>query len=534
MPTCPECRVRYPDGVKTCPSDGSALVPDALLSGDPALSPGERAGEYEVEAVIGRGGFGTVYKAIHPVIEKPAAVKVLERQYSSNPDMLARFISEARAVNRIGHKNIVDIFSFGVLPDGRHYYVMELLEGVVLDSYLHDHGQLPVEEALPILRAVARAVDAAHGAGIAHRDLKPANIFLTFDEDGHPFPKLLDFGIAKLFASPSGADGQPRTQTGSPIGTPYYMSPEQVRGEGVDQRTDVYSFGVMAHEMLTGRLPFSDSSHVEAMMKHLTQPPPRMSEHSASLSSGLDAPVLAMLEKEPARRPASLGAAYRALALAAREAGYAVDVPAETDVPRSTGSKPSSRGHRGVGFGDAPTVADTAPDASTLAAQTLPTQRPRKRLVLGALGGAVALAAVALFWTTRPAKETSPSEDGAEAIAQRGASANATESAVPTPEPSQEQRAEAPDSKEVEVTVQSQPAHVEVFVGDKPLGVAPGPIHLPRSDQPVKLTLKAPGHRPQDVEFVPSKGGVISVILSRAPAQKKTAPASGSTGELEF
>src|SRR5262249_29514066 len=153
---------------------------------------------------LGEGGFGAVYKAVHPLIGKTAAVKILNRQYSSNPQMVSRFIAEARAVNQIRHKNIIDIFSFGVLADGRQYFVMELLEGMPFDRYIDTHGRLAPEVALPILRQVARALDAAHAQQIVHRDLKPENIYLTFDEDGGVHPKLLDFGIAKLTTDASG------------------------------------------------------------------------------------------------------------------------------------------------------------------------------------------------------------------------------------------------------------------------------------------------------------------------------------------
>jgi serine/threonine-protein kinase len=277
MPTCPVCRKNYPDDVRRCPDDGADLLPESAIAGlDQDLAPGTMVGEYRCEAVIGRGGFGTVYRAVHPVIGKTAAVKVLSRAYSSHPEMVGRFVAEARAVNQIGHKNIVDIFSFGALSDGRQYYVMELLEGRPLDRVLDDRGSFTILDAMPILRSVARAVDAAHAAGIVHRDLKPANIFLSFDEDGAPLPKLLDFGIAKLFGDARGDDSV-RTQTGAPMGTAYYMSPEQCRGGDVDRRTDVYAFGVMIYEMLAGQLPFYDPSHIEVMMMHLSRVPPRLS-----------------------------------------------------------------------------------------------------------------------------------------------------------------------------------------------------------------------------------------------------------------
>jgi len=160
MATCPTCHVRQPNEALVCPHDGAALLPDeAFSSADRPLEAGQMVGEYRVEGKLGEGGFGEVYGAVHPLIGKTVAIKVLNRQCSSNPEMVARFIAEARAVNQIRHRNIIDIFSFGALPDGRHYYVMELLEGEPFDAYLGRNGRLSPEAALPILRMVARALD---------------------------------------------------------------------------------------------------------------------------------------------------------------------------------------------------------------------------------------------------------------------------------------------------------------------------------------------------------------------------------------
>src|SRR5262249_44705593 len=160
-----------------------------------------------------------------------------------------------RAVNQIRHPRVVDVFSFGMLDDGRHYFVMDLLEGKTLHDHLRDKGRLTPQEAVGILRPLADALDAAHAAGIAHRDLKPDNVFLVVEPDGKLSPKIIDFGLAKLL-DPGEMALAHKTTSGVPIGTPKYMSPEQCRGEEVDHRTDLYSVGVIAHEMLTGSRPF--------------------------------------------------------------------------------------------------------------------------------------------------------------------------------------------------------------------------------------------------------------------------------------
>ncbi len=344
MATCPTCRTTYPDDHKVCATDGATLLPDAAFSGaDPDLAAGVQVGEYIIEGKIGEGGFGSVYRAVHPLIGKAAAIKVLNRQYSSNPQMVSRFIAEARAVNQIRNRNIIDIFSFGQLEDGRQYYVMELLDGVTFDGYLKQKGRLAPEDALPILRGIARALGAAHAAGIAHRDLKPENVFLVMEDDGNVFPKLLDFGIAKLMGE-SGLGH--KTRTGAPMGTPHYMSPEQCRGRNVDQRTDIYSFGIVVFETLTGRLPFDGEDVMDVLMKQTSAPAPRLSEVCPDLPAALDGPVLHMLEKDPANRPESLVAAVDALAAAAQGAGFDVKTsPRRQPDPLP----PGTGGARGVG-----------------------------------------------------------------------------------------------------------------------------------------------------------------------------------------
>jgi serine/threonine protein kinase len=171
-----------------------------LPTAEPELSPGELIGEYQIDGKVGQGGFGIVYKAIHPLIGKQVAIKVLARRFSADPEMVSRFVAEARAVNQIRNRYIIDIFSFGQLDDGRHYYVMELIDGEALDAVIERSGHVELVDALPILRGIAKALDAAHAKGIAHRDLKPENVLLVRGEElggrEDVWPKLLDFGIA--------------------------------------------------------------------------------------------------------------------------------------------------------------------------------------------------------------------------------------------------------------------------------------------------------------------------------------------------
>jgi serine/threonine-protein kinase len=327
MPTCPRCHVEYPPEVITCPDDGEFLEhgPPEGSAVDTDVPAGTMIGEYRVEKKIGEGGFGAVYRAEHPLIGKRAAIKVLNWEFSANPEMVSRFMAEARAVNQIRHRNIIDIFAFGKMADGRQFYIMELLDGRPLDQLLNERGRLSLSEALPILRGVARALDAAHAKGIAHRDLKPENVFVAVDDDGLPSPKLIDFGIAKLLDA--GAESSHKTRTGTPIGTSYYMSPEQCRGRKVDHRTDIYSFGIVVHLLLTGKRPFVGDSAVDIIVKQVTEAPPPMSTSCPELGTQLDAAVLWMLQKDPAKRPATTAAAVDALEAAA--AGLPIESESE-------------------------------------------------------------------------------------------------------------------------------------------------------------------------------------------------------------
>lgn len=405
MAICPACHTRYENEVTVCARDGNTLVPDEVLSsGDAELFHGQMVGEYRIAGKLGQGSFGCVYRAEHPLIGKAAAVKVLNRQYSSSPQMVARFIAEARAVNQIRHRNIIDIFSFGALDDGRQYYVMELLDGMTCDAYLAEQGRLSPSQAIPILRGVARALDAAHGAGIIHRDLKPENIFLVFDDELGIFPKLLDFGIAKLMGD-SGLPGF-KTRTGTPMGTPDYMSPEQCRGKNVDYKTDIYSFGALAYKMLTGQVPFLGEDVMDILMKHLNEKPRPLSGLWPDLPAALDAPVLAMLEKDASARPSSASEAVESLTKAANTAGLSIPAPpsAASSVP-PVQRPPSGAAVRKASsetddaFSQAKTMAMPEPSAGSISqGETLSKSPSRKLPIAVAIGLSLALGAgVALF-----------------------------------------------------------------------------------------------------------------------------------------
>jgi serine/threonine-protein kinase len=275
--------------------DTDADPPGAPRGAD--FEPGAIVGEYQVVRLLGRGGMGSVYEAVHTVIEKRVAIKVMRSELSRDEEAVARFTREAKAVNRIRHPSIVDVFGFGRTEDGRCFLVMELLEGESLGRRLHNDDAPTVAEACDILISMTHALDAAHATEIIHRDLKPDNVFLV--EGKHV--KLLDFGIAKLLTADNPVTEY--TQPGQAMGTPRYISPEQARGQLVDARTDIYSLGVMAFELLTGKLPFTGRNAMELIAQHVAETPPTPTDLAPTLPPAADTLLLQMLDKEPAKRP---------------------------------------------------------------------------------------------------------------------------------------------------------------------------------------------------------------------------------------
>jgi serine/threonine-protein kinase len=277
---------------------------------------GQTIGNYLVTQKLGEGGMGAVYLAEHPGIGKKVALKVLHSEFSSNEDVAARFFNEAKAVNNIGHPNIVDIIDYGMIQAGGGreqlvYFIMEYLSGLTLSQLIRNESPLPPERSLGIALQVADALSASHKCGIVHRDLKPDNIMLQQRGRERDFVKLLDFGIAKLT---SNAAGSRRTRTGIVMGTPAYMSPEQCDGRGmVDHRTDIYALGIVLYEMLAGRVPFIGEGYGEILVQHLTQPPIAPSQFRM-INPHVEAVVMKALEKRMELRLPDMDEMMRALA----------------------------------------------------------------------------------------------------------------------------------------------------------------------------------------------------------------------------
>jgi serine/threonine protein kinase len=328
--TCPQCHKAYDEEILRCPGDGADLGRPA---GKDELI-GRAVGSYTVTRLLGRGGMGAVYLAEHPVIGSRVAIKFLHPRFSGDRKIVERFFNEARAVNVIGHDNILKILDLDVTADGRHYFVMEFLHGQPLSDLVRAAAPLPLQVSGPILLQICEALQAAHDHGIVHRDLKPDNVHLTLHKGKKNFVKVVDFGIAKLSDESGLSTGN--TQTGTVMGTPGYMSPEQARGASarIDGRSDIYSLGCMMFQMATGNLPFKGSSFGEVLVAHLQQPPPRPREAVEGVPEAFEAVILRCLEKKQEDRFASMREVHDAIAQVMDRLDLSRDLPdADTGEP---------------------------------------------------------------------------------------------------------------------------------------------------------------------------------------------------------
>jgi serine/threonine-protein kinase len=279
---------------------------------------GERYGNYQAISLLGEGGMGAVYLAEHPGIGRRVAIKVLRADMDHDPQLLTRFLNEARAANAIRHPNIIEVLDSGTTERGASYLVMELLEGEVLSSRIRRLVRLDERNAIEIAMQTALGLSAAHAKGIIHRDLKPDNLFLIPEptDISRERVKILDFGIAKLHKM---ANDSLKTRTGTLMGTPVYMSPEQCLGtKEVDHRSDVYSLGCILFEMLASRPPFVSAGFGELLSMHLHEPPPSLRQFAPQVTPEIEQVVLLMLAKRPEARCQSMTEVHRLLAAAAQ------------------------------------------------------------------------------------------------------------------------------------------------------------------------------------------------------------------------
>jgi serine/threonine-protein kinase len=545
---------------------------------DPLI--GLTVANYRVLALIGQGGMGAVYLAHHAVLGRYAAIKVLLPDYSNNRDLVGRFFNEARATAQLRYRGFVEIFDSGTLPDGSSYLVMEYLRGVNLAAAIDWRRTLAVDETLAVLHEVATSVAFAHKHGIVHRDLKPDNIFLSVTKDESSgrntvAVKVLDFGIAKLSSTATGGAGSARTRTGSLMGTPLYMSPEQCRGAGqVDHRSDIYSLGCIAYQALAGQPPFAFDGFGEIIAAHLNRAPLPVRAHAPSVSESVDEFVAWLLAKDPAERPQNMDAVVTAIDhLRHAEAGrgetdlLALVPPAALAQEVSATSLPAGR----VVTTPMPTgglgqIYTPAPAAKSGGTRRLPTnlQYQGGPVSISTLGGAamqmgadglaggrrgsgrgrgvgiavgvlagVALTAGLMFafggigGGTRGAREVSGRDSRREPVPAPAPAAAPERAVVPTPSVETKRRApevEAPTTVAVKIVSTPAGASVVEVKSGRTLGETPFEGAFPRRDAEVALLLRKRGYHPKKLAVYLDRDANVTVTLEKHAAAAVTAP----------
>ncbi|HEU0036685.1 MAG TPA: protein kinase [Kofleriaceae bacterium] len=289
MRVCTSCKSLLKPDARACPTDGAAAELVERLPKD------TRLGAYKIDRMLGEGGMGFVYEATHEVLHRRTAIKLLRPELATEQAVVTRFLNEAKAVNLIDHQNIINVYDYGDGADGSVYFVMEFLEGETLDDLMRKRRPMAMPLLLHVFGQIAKALAAAHGKQIVHRDLKPANVYVVARENNPYFIKLLDFGIAQLRGE-GAVKGL--TLAGSIMGTPQYMSPEQITGGAVDARSDVWAMGVMLYRAATGHAPFKGDGFAELAGKILQETPVPPGTLVAGLPAALDKLVTSCLERD--------------------------------------------------------------------------------------------------------------------------------------------------------------------------------------------------------------------------------------------
>jgi eukaryotic-like serine/threonine-protein kinase len=516
------------------------------------------SGRFKITALIARGGMGRVYRAEQAPLGRICAIKVLNPNYAGehDPEFHRRFFLEASIASKLTHPNTVTIFDYGRTDDDVYYMAMEYLEGQTLHRAIRDAGHLPEERAVHVARQVCRSLREAHSLGVIHRDLKPANIFLVDHGDEPDFVKVLDFGLVKNFVD----KGEDLTQTGMFMGSPKYMAPEQIRGDRVDARTDIYALGIILYEMLTGKVPFDRPTSVNILMAHVHEQalPMRQTNPVISVSAAIEETVMRCMAKEPDKRFRSMSELLDVL-----KGGGAAAATAATDgsgaVQRS--SNPAAAGLPVAGSGgvrvEGSRVSEPPPSAY-LPGDTLGVGGPRasprssgsgsgsgsKGVLVAAVAGALAVAAVIGYVAVRPPGSAS----SASMTASAGASAAAGLATAPgapsvaaaavatlSPAPSEGMAgasagaAPGATSRVVHVTTDPDGASVKEE-GVEVCGSTPCDVLYKGDDadpaREHKLTLTQKGYR-QEVRTIKTGDSSLSVKLVALPRPSPPTPARG-------
>jgi len=379
---CPHCGAEYETGDRFCPKDGAPLKPKT--GADPMIGR-VIADRYLILARLGEGGMGRVYAAEHVKMNRQCAIKVMNPSLMNDAESTTRFAREASNAARILHPNVAAVFDFGE-SEKTVYLVMEYVDGESLSELMAREGALAPRRAIDIARQIADGLSAAHELGLIHRDLKPDNVLITRKRDGREIAKVVDFGIAKA-VSDSREDAL--TRSGLVIGTPEFMSPEQLLGDPVDARTDIYALGCILYQMLSGTKPFDAETREQMIRRRLHEAPPHVRETVPSVPKRVDTLIAHMLARSTSERLASAAEVSSSLDPALVMSGWELDSPSSVQM--------SIRSGRG-----APTVMREVADPSMQPTMVMRINRPSAgRIALGTLVGSMALFGGLFMWHQR-------------------------------------------------------------------------------------------------------------------------------------
>jgi serine/threonine protein kinase len=488
-------------------------------------------GKYRIRYLVGEGGMGAVYEAEHANLHVPVAIKVLHPTEAEDPQMIARFEAEARSAAGIRHRNIVEVTDFGLTPDRRPFFVMELLSGESLAERLDRRHKLGEREVVEIGDQILSGLGSAHRKGVVHRDLKPENIFLSRDDDSRESVKILDFGIAKILAgtrSETVRDDGDRlvTRQGIALGTPGYMAPEAVSGHAeIDARADIFSVGVLLYECLCGRRPFDGATPHDILVATVSNPVPRPTAVNPEISEPMERMILIALAKNPDDRfydtdefiSNLTAAAVGRIPDTARRCKTRVGMPSLAPPPSANLDHPS-----GISSPSRPASALEIHKAST---GNVPGARaaPRKRYLppLSPLAALVLLAIGASFYyfffhgdplEVEPKGDPNlrrlvqPEPDSADRFEQDAPGHETQSAAAPG-----DSASAVPER--VTIWVDVKPRDAIISLDGRP--ITDRPIVVPGSPEPVEVTINAPGYHKKIVEIVPDRERTLKASLEK-------------------
>lgn len=507
------------------------------------LEPGDiLLGKYRIERVLGKGGMGVVVRAHHLQLDAPMAIKFLQPEALEKPTVVQRFLREAQAAVKLDNPHVCKVFDVGTLNTGAPYMVMEYLDGMDLRELIRSQGALPVAVAIDYMSQACAALGQAHALGIVHRDIKPSNFFLTRRADGSNVIKLLDFGISKAPTTVS----EELTTTQTTLGTPAYMSPEQLRAsKEVDARSDIWSLGVVLYELLAGHRPFTGNTFSALCLKIAMNPLPEL---DMDLPSGLEQVVNHCLEKEPEDRFQTV--AELAVALEPYAATQDASRSQRTATARPvTGGRSLHSRITVIGEQTPSTVSQGAGEFAVNA----PRQR-RSRLLAGVLalalaGGAVALMVLKNGDERQPASVSASVSDEPGMAAEPGATRAADEppdylppvTEIVVPHTEVDTEAAAAEPAKLEFVIESNPAGARIHHEGQNIGTTPGQVAIPRGKR-WALVLSLPGYQSADIELpgaADDQGKAVIALqrvkrrssTSRARKRKRKKPTEKRTGK---